>query len=938
MTRPVRLALIISALILPLTACSNTAPQKISETTSVYSLAGTVYGGQQPVVGAAIQIFAVGAGGTASAATPLLNRTIKTDTAGHFKIAFADINNCNGASQIYLTATGGNPGITTTNPNLSLMTAFGSCSSITTSTRIAINELTTVAAVSALAPFMASPSALGSTSVNVSGLNAAFKLAAQYADVNTGTTPGQDVPSGFMVPGALINTLANVMAACVNSTGGAAGDQTTCGRLFQLTTVNQSAPLDTLAAFLALFKNPTANNAAIYRLAAATPPFQPILAAAPTDFTISLQAVGDITVSSAQIIFPSTLLNTVATSEVITLSNTGAAVLPLSPPQLTGVNQIDFSIQNGCPATLYPNAPCQIAVRFQPTSLGSRQAILSIAASSQNPIAVMLMGSSVSIADLPTLSSALPVSVVAAYDLTQAAAGQPIQDVSANPAKAIPWPSSNAPVSTPQGLIFDGQTTSCLNLPVAVTGAVAVSIFNTKFGEDYVNAIRESYRRNHVLFAGTVLPGNIYSAEKFATGIVGGSFFHPQIITNDYVVETLESAVGSHLLTFAPSSSAGDSLGIDGAYVTSYLKDASTASSFQSPYFIGCEHPGSGIAEGTISYVILWSTRPTQEQLASTYKALKPIAQAHGINNDWLLPASGQDRDVACIGDSRTEGSGPGSYCSSVNMPLLGPPYVLHRMSTSAKFLSDMVPELPYELYKNIGANANKPITILDGGTNDMISESYASPDPFFAQFKAAAAAAHAAGTRFIHQTYFSLCIDNNYTAESSLRNTLNQWIRTNWTTYADGISDVAANPALGADNVSCGNTTLFDGSNVHLNYAGKAVEGPTPQSAILNLDGSTYSHPTLISASAGIAAGQNYILANCPIACTLTLPAVYLNAGWQFTVASQGPGPVTVAPQAHETINQQAGEFAVASGQQATFQSIASVNTATAGAAWTTH
>ena len=123
---------------------------------------GVVHGGQQPVSGATVQLYAVGTSGDGSAATALLSPAITTDANGGFGIS--GLYTCPSASAlVYLVATGGNPGLggSANNAALALMAALGPCGNLTNSTFIVVNELTTVAAVYALAPYMASATAIG---------------------------------------------------------------------------------------------------------------------------------------------------------------------------------------------------------------------------------------------------------------------------------------------------------------------------------------------------------------------------------------------------------------------------------------------------------------------------------------------------------------------------------------------------------------------------------------------------------------------------------------------------------------------------------------------------------------------------------------------------------------------------------------------------------
>jgi hypothetical protein len=191
---------------------------------------GSVRGGQQAVTGATIQLYAVGTAGDGSASTPLLTQAVTTDASGEFSIT-GDYTYPTPTSLVYLVATGDNPGLTpgTNNAALAMMSVLGTCGSLTPSTYITVNELTTVAAVWALAPFMNSYSSVGSGAGDAAALASVFTLASYYVNVAMGTIPGMNVPAGTTVPVAQINTLANILSSCINSPGGVAGDGSPCG-------------------------------------------------------------------------------------------------------------------------------------------------------------------------------------------------------------------------------------------------------------------------------------------------------------------------------------------------------------------------------------------------------------------------------------------------------------------------------------------------------------------------------------------------------------------------------------------------------------------------------------------------------------------------------------------------------------------------------------
>ena len=248
---------------LGLMGCSQQALRPAALNATDSGLRGNVMGGQQPVSGATIQLYTVGTTGFQSASKALLTKTVTTDANGNFSISNAY--SCSSATQVYITATGGTATPSGANPNLAMMTALGTCTALSSSSFITINELTTAAAVSALAPYMASTTAIGTSSGGTYtgdealALAQAFTLAQQYVDQATGSTPGTGVPSGMTVPTQLLNTLADILASCVNSTGGAATDTSThCGMLFSLATpAGGTAPTDTITAMLDIANHPT---------------------------------------------------------------------------------------------------------------------------------------------------------------------------------------------------------------------------------------------------------------------------------------------------------------------------------------------------------------------------------------------------------------------------------------------------------------------------------------------------------------------------------------------------------------------------------------------------------------------------------------------------------------------------------------------------------
>ncbi len=246
------------------------------------SFKGIVMGGQQPVGNVSIQLYAVGATGYGSAATPLLTPgAVVTTASGNFNIGTYSCPTPD--TLVYLVGTGGQPvaappvgGVAVTNNNLAMMVGLGACSNVG-SQFIEMNELTTVATVWALSPFMSGIAYIGSTPTNPTGIKNAFASINTLVNTVTGAVAA---PSGATLPVAEINTLADILAYCINTGGGGApsgvSDTTNCGNVFSLSpnSAGTSYPADTITAAMNIAQNPGRNVPALNQSRDASPPYQ----------------------------------------------------------------------------------------------------------------------------------------------------------------------------------------------------------------------------------------------------------------------------------------------------------------------------------------------------------------------------------------------------------------------------------------------------------------------------------------------------------------------------------------------------------------------------------------------------------------------------------------------------------------------------------------
>jgi sugar lactone lactonase YvrE len=289
------------------------------------ALRGVLHGGQSPITGATLNLFAAGQPATATAGYPI--GLAISDSVGQFSITYT----CPSAgSLIYIVADGGNAG-GGANPAIRLMAALGPCGTLPSS--IVVNELTTVAAVYALNAF----SYINNTAAGLGGcvdcasttrsdmtdlhgnspaMNNAFQTAALLADVTTGA-PAKSLPASVSCSAGLITApvncsalqkltgLGNSLAACVNSASGS----TQCAMLFECAVPGSSFDLksstdscvvptgatessDTLGATLSIARNPgSIAISGIAYLAARNVVFSPGLTNA-DDWTIALNFTG----------------------------------------------------------------------------------------------------------------------------------------------------------------------------------------------------------------------------------------------------------------------------------------------------------------------------------------------------------------------------------------------------------------------------------------------------------------------------------------------------------------------------------------------------------------------------------------------------------------------------------------------------------------------
>jgi hypothetical protein len=374
------LAVAVSAAVAFTSGCANMYTTSLDTKAVTGSVVqGSVHGGQFPVKGATIKLMVPGATGYGSNATNLLVNPVTTGPNGGFSIS-NDYTCPTASSQVYLTATGGDPGLGANNSAAVLVAPLGACGNLSSSTFININEVTTAATAIALGQFFtttfgsSSTDSFGTSSTNSVGLANAFATANNLVNVATGAAvtsatlngsgTGTGLTSTATPESAKLNTIANILAACVNSDGGASSPcQTT---LFpDVTPTGGIAPTDTLQAAVYMSLNPSSNNAggssanltALYGLQTATAPFVG-LSVQPTDWTVGIQysaPSASLLLSGPQNIAADAAGDIWVVNNLVTASSSLSELSPNGTPMLTS------TLTSGS-ATLTSNNPRNLAI------------------------------------------------------------------------------------------------------------------------------------------------------------------------------------------------------------------------------------------------------------------------------------------------------------------------------------------------------------------------------------------------------------------------------------------------------------------------------------------------------------------------------------------------------------------------------------------------
>lgn len=274
--------------------------------TPIGTIQGSVHGGNFPVSGAQIYLFAAGQGGYGTSATSLITSGasgvscsnpvvagacyVTTDSNGNF--ALGGDYTCTEGQQVYMVGVGGNPGLTGTGINNTAIVQMAALAACPASGSLAqavpyltLNEVTTVAFGYAMSGFATTAYNVSSDATGKTALANALANANKIVNLQWGQAPTvANGNSNSVNPQSKIYALANVLATCVNTT---AASSSQCTNLFKYAaTSSGTAATDEANAIFNIAHNQGQNVASLYNLAGSTGPFSPTLSATPADWTI----------------------------------------------------------------------------------------------------------------------------------------------------------------------------------------------------------------------------------------------------------------------------------------------------------------------------------------------------------------------------------------------------------------------------------------------------------------------------------------------------------------------------------------------------------------------------------------------------------------------------------------------------------------------------
>ncbi|HXB12189.1 MAG TPA: SGNH/GDSL hydrolase family protein, partial [Bacteroidia bacterium] len=293
--------------------------------------------------------------------------------------------------------------------------------------------------------------------------------------------------------------------------------------------------------------------------------------------------------------------------------------------------------------------------------------------------------------------------------------------------------------------------------------------------------------------------------------------------------------------------------------------------------------------QGKIYYVAIYNRVLTSAEIAANVQYINNAMSARNIVPSLTAPnisPANTNQVVVVDGDSITEGAGFGVATPYPGLLTLSEPATnnISNMGVQGLTMAQLRTgaSLAVDPFYQVATQAT---VVVWGGTNDIAINGRTGIQ-IISDLSTYCKARRAIGWKCIPVTMVSR------TGFDTGKNSYNTLIRQNWSEFADGLADVAADPSLGADGAST-NTLYIQAGGVHPTQNSHYNEiTPIIQRAINRLYGNLDFSSATVYASAALAATSTTALTESGSTVTVTFAATPANCqvGNQIVIAGVTP------------------------------------------------
>jgi len=491
-----------------------------------------------------------------------------------------------------------------------------------------------------------------------------------------------------------------------------------------------------------------------------------------------------------------------------------------------------------------------------------------------------------------TISLPASANLLADYQLADGTGTAPSDSSGNGNTGSFPGGGAN-PTWTNQGLSFDGTTGGSGQYFLSTGTQTAKTIMTVYSMTAPLHNNGPQNPTYYTLWGTPLLSGLLFNSYSQGYGR------HMGLDQNGTTFSMAEGThVGTHCSVVVLGTGGGnvDHIYLDGNEVT-IAGAGSTYGLANADYSVGGSNSGyDTYFTGSIYRWSAWSTQLTAAQAAFACGNAEILAESRGVRFSFFPPPTNTTavNQFIATGDSLTNGNGATPYTS-----FLSTAQTFNIQNFGVGGITGLVNQslFPYREQLYFAPYAPVNINYIWNGVNDVTVYGE-SPAQTWAAIAGQCSLAKRLGFRAIASTLISVTGAGN----DALRDSANALIRGQGLSYCDAISDVAADPNIGADG-AYSNTTYFQGDGVHLVTSAQQNEvAPIASHAVDWLTGSSLiaCDPVIVTASTytSVAADGCKVFNAASNAITDTLPSAMGYTGRVIRRCNQSSGSnaVTIA------------------------------------------